>query len=176
MIFTDVSNQSMIDEARDKTQSQGGYVVCLCEADEKGIPKFPRYNILSWSSKKIRRTCRSSFAAEAIAASDAADIALYRKELLEEMRGREVPKAYLATDSLNVRDAVITLGNHTAEKRLRVDLYALKENMRNDGLGLLWIDGTQNISDSMTKPKGPSACPLTKAPLEEKLPFDTLMA
>ena len=58
---------------------------------------------------------------------------------------------YLVTDYLNLRDHIRCIANNTTEKRLKVDLFALKVFQREELNGLLWIDGPENPADSLTK-------------------------
>ena len=120
-------------------------------------------NILAWSSKKIKRTARSSFAAETIASVDAADALIFASFLYDEMTepsgemleldkpNRRTGKTFLATDSMNLKDHCSALNDKVAERRLKVDLYSLRENVQRGNMQLPWVDGTQNIADAMTK-------------------------
>ena len=153
VVFTDAALQNAPD-AEDpavKVWSQGGHVVMEVETRDGSLVERPKFNVLAWSSRKIRRVCRSSFAAEALEACAAADMAVVSRVLWQEFTGVSAD-CYLVTDSLNLRDHVRCLANNTTEKRLKVDLFALKEYFRSDDItGLLWVDGADNPADSLTK-------------------------
>ena len=73
------------------------------------------------------------------------------KMALEEVRGGGV-EVYLVTDSLNLRGHVRRIANNVSEERLKVELAALKEFATTGEInGLLWIDGSANVADTMTK-------------------------
>ena len=63
-----------------------------------------------------------------------------------------MPMCHLVTDSLNMRNRARCIAYNATEKCLKVDLFALKEAFQGEELnGLLWIDGTENPADSLTK-------------------------
>ena len=95
--------------------------------------------------------CRPSFAAEALEACAAADMAVVSRALWLEFTGASAD-CYLVTDSMNLRDHIWRPANNTTDKRLKLDLFALKEYFRSDDItGLLWVDGADNPADSLTK-------------------------
>ena len=121
------------------------------ETSHGELLRAPRFNVVAWRSRKIQRVCRSSFAAECLEACSAADTAFVARRLWSELTG-VMPMCYLVTDSLNLRDHIRCIANNATEKRLKVDLFALKEAFQREELnGLLWIDGTENPADSLTK-------------------------
>ena len=150
LVFTDAALQNVL-EGEDKVRSQGGYVIAEVETSQGKLKKRARFNVLAWGSNKIRRVCRSSFGAEALAACAAADAGYVARLGVEEVRGASV-ETYLVTDSLNLRDHLRCIANNVSEKRLKVELALLKEYMKMGELtSLLWVDGSANIADSMTK-------------------------
>ena len=120
------------------------------EASRWGLLHSRRSNFVASRSRKIQRVCRSSFAAECLAVRAAADTAFAARCLWSELTG-VTPMCYLATDSLNLHDHIRCIANNAAEKRPKVDLFALKDAFRREELNdLLWIDGTENPADSIT--------------------------
>ena len=88
---------------------------------------------------------------------------------LEGVRGGEV-EVYLVTDSLNLRGHVRRIANNVSEKRLKVELAALKEFVTTGEInGLLWIDGSANVADSLTK----TSNTLARAVAEGRLNLET---
>ena len=121
------------------------------EVEYTQLSDVPRFDELASSSRKIRRVSQSSFAAETPEACASADHAFAVRKIYEEMVGTRM-LCFRGTDSLNLRNHNRCVPNNTAEKRLPVDLHGLKQYFLEDGLsGLLWIDGAENIADSLTK-------------------------
>ena len=151
IMFSDASNHNLRDEDGDKTQSQAGWLLVEAELNENNtMPENPKANIIGWRSFKIKRTCRSSFAAETIAAVEAADALIFTAFTYEEMSGRRI-KRFLAVDSMNLKTHTTQFQNTLAERRLKIDLYSLKENMSRGEITLLWVDGQENPADGLTK-------------------------
>ena len=151
IMFSDASNHNLRDDNGDKTQSQAGWLLVEAELNENNcMPENPKANIIGWRSFKIKRTCRSSFAAETIAAVEAADALIFTAFSYEEMLGRKI-KRFLAVDSMNLKTHTTQFQNTLAERRLKIDLYSLKENMSRGGITLLWVDGEENPADGLTK-------------------------
>ena len=95
-------------------------------ASEGELPAAPRFHILTWCSRKLKRTVHSSFAAEAVESCVAADEAFFTKYLFDEVTG-DKSLMFMVTDSMSLRDHVQCLANYTNTKRLRIDLKDFKE-------------------------------------------------
>ena len=107
---------------------------------------------LFWESKKIRRIVRSTLAAETLAASDAIDNAYYLAKVFSEIifgSSRKIP-IVLMVDNKSLAENVYTMKN-VQEKRLRIDLAAIKELIVEGRLELCWVDTKQQIADALTK-------------------------
>lgn len=129
--------------------SQLGYIVILMD-------KHQRRTIIQFASRKCRRVTRSCMAAESLALVDAFDNAFVIKHDVQRMIGSRVPLLML-TDSKCLFD-VITGSRYTSEKRLMIDLEALREAYKRrdiDNIGL--INSADNAADSLTKLKANSA-------------------
>ena len=149
--------------------SQGGHIVVEVETASGELRRTPRFNVLSWSSKKLSRVCRSSFAAECLAACNAGDEGCLAKYMWRELT-RDT-RCFMVTDSLNLRDHISSISNNVTEKRLKVDLFALKQVFqRYDIDGLIWIDATENPADALTK----SSRNLSRVLRERALDISTL--
>ena len=130
--------------SNDDLSSQLGYVVLLCDAED-------RCHVLTYVSKKARRIVRSIMAGEVYAFADAFDAAYILKHDLERVYGQPLPLVML-TDSKQMFD-VITRASHTTEKRLMIDVAAArdaynKHEISNVGL----VKSEDNIADGLTKP------------------------
>ena len=125
-------------------KSQLGYVIAM--VDDKG-----RCNILHYGSNKCKRIARSVMAAEVIALVLGYDVAFVVKDLVEEILGREV-KLEVMIDSRTVFN-VIAKDGQTAEKRLQIDVLALRQSYDAGELEQFsWIPGSVNPADALTKP------------------------
>ena len=126
--------------------SMGGHIVFLSDTNGACAP-------ISWSSKRIPRVVRSTLAAETLSAVDAMDSAhLSLKVLLEflpEKKKREIMVS-LFTDNKSLFDLVST-SNLTRDKRLRVDVAALREICEKGEAQIRWIDSMNQIADVLTK-------------------------
>eukprot|EP00439_Symbiodinium_sp_Y106_P000038 s8929_g1.t1 len=117
--------------------SQLASVVVVCDRKtlEGGAGKF---GIVEWKSKASQRVCRSTFAGETMACSDALESALFLRGLLVSMQlGHAVPErdcgehleVHLVTDCKSLYDHVHREGTPKAptEKRLALDLASIRQ-------------------------------------------------
>ena len=128
--------------------SQGGYIIFLADQNRNCAP-------VSWSSKKLKRVVRSTLAAETLAAMDALDsaflIARILSELLSEEKNREI-RVY--TDNKSLHD--VTRTSHLVEdKRLRIEVSALREMLEKDNVSLHWVNSDAQLADALTKKGAP---------------------
>ena len=124
--------------------SQGAYVIFLC--DETG-----RCSPIAWSSRKVKRVARSSLAAETLAAVEALDEAYLISVLLQEFLGEKKPREIdLITDNKSLYDAVHT-SNLLLDKRLRVDIAALREMVEKNEVNFKWTESSHQLADALTK-------------------------
>lgn len=128
--------------------SQGGHFAYLKDEEGKLVP-------LLWSSKKIRRVARSTLACETLALADGIDACLFLSTLLAELDfGKSDPMYFpitCFTDCKSLHDAVISTKD-VQEKRLRLDIYGIKEQLRNKQIQRIeWIKSSDQLADSLTK-------------------------
>ena len=142
-------------------KSQLGYLILL--TDEKGTA-----NIIHYASNKCKRVTRSVLAAELHAFVLAFDYAYVLKDMITEIIGRELDLiAYI--DSKTLFD-VVAKDSNTTEKRLQIDIHALRENYSNKELkSLNWIPGIMNPANSLTKAVYGSNNPLWDLMMTNKL-------
>ena len=126
--------------------SQGGYIIFLSD-------RYGRCSPMSWCSKRIRRVARSTLSAETQAAVEALDASYLLKKSLSEIVDADL-EVTLYTDNKSLIDAINTT-NLTTDKRLRVDLAALREMFENDEVKFKWIETKKQLADILTK-KGAS--------------------
>ena len=123
--------------------SQLGYIVFLHDSEGISVP-------LSWASRKIKRVARSTLTAETLAAVDALDAAVVLKVAVEEVMKCKLPPIRLIVDNKSLHDAACTT-NSLADKRLLVDLSALREMMERGEVNLEWTSGDNQLADVLTK-------------------------
>jgi transposase InsO family protein len=123
--------------------SQGGQIVFV--SDENGF-----LSPLTWTSKKVRRVCRSTISAETMSLLDAVDTSIWIMHILEEVTGNKSKKAKIKTDSKSLYDAAHST-TAVEEKRLRVDIAAIREEIRQRTILVDWIPKTEQLADVLTK-------------------------
>ena len=94
---------------------------------------------------------RSTLSAETVEQVALLDRVLWIRDMLWEMTMVRVP-VVMKTDCLSLRDAVHSLSNVTGERRLTIDVYALREALRtSEVVSLSHVSGPDNLSDGLTK-------------------------
>ena len=124
----------------------GGHIVFLSDINGACAP-------ISWASKRIARVVRSTLAAETLSAVDAMDSAHLTLQILLEFlpeKKKEEIVVDLFTDNKSLFDLVNT-SNLTRDKRLRVDVAALREISDRGEAQIRWIDSKNQIADVLTK-------------------------
>ena len=125
--------------------SQAGYVVLVVDDERNCV-------VIHWGSHRIKRVVRSVLAAETMAMSDAVDMAYVINVMLSDMifsDGRRL-KIVCYTDSHSLSDAIRT-SNTTKEKRLLIDIAALREAKDKEEIEVKWIETQKNIANPLTK-------------------------
>ena len=125
--------------------SQGAHIIFLVDEENNSVP-------LSWSSTRIKRVARSTLTAETLALNDAVDKAQMINKILSQVILREGHKFPMIcyTDSYSLAQSTQT--SHTlAEKRLLVDMAALREAVDREEVKIVWIETRKNIANPLTK-------------------------
>ena len=158
LAWTDASNQNRRDGsstggifigAAHKSMAEG----CLCEVS----PMF-------WSSSKLRRVCRSPGSAEARAVIDGEDVLYLLRYQWGELQGlrhdlrdpdatvQSIP-GIVVTDSRNVYDRMQQpyISPTGEEKRVDLELLALKESQVRSRLDIRWVNSQAMLANSLTK-------------------------
>ena len=104
-------------------------------------------------SKKIKRVVKSTLAAEAMSLGDAIDTAEYIGCIFSEMVLGQCKNMLPIECFVDNRSLVENLHStkSVTEKRLRIDLASIKENVKNGSVLVKWIQSDQQISDCLTK-------------------------
>ena len=137
--------------------SQGAYVILLKDNSHNVVP-------IAWSSTKVRRVARSTVTAETLALLDGCDAAFFYTHLILEVLGISSIPIHVMTDNQSLYENVHSSKN-TVEKRLVVDIAALREMVNKKEILLYKIDSSKNLSNVLTK-KGAPSVTLTE-PLQE---------
>lgn len=107
-------------------------------------------NLIHFSSARCRRVTRSVMAAELHALVLAFDFGFVIREMVAEVLQRDVAIEALV-DSKTVFD-VVAKDAKTSERRLQIDVHALRESYARGELTRLgWIPGNKNPADTLTK-------------------------
>jgi len=136
--------------------SQIGFVIVLGnERANKHEKHFQLSgNIVHWQSIKCKRVTRSVLASEIYGMVGGFDAAYVLKQMLVAITKRlSIPPTPLVmcTDSFSLYQCLVQLGT-TAEKRLMIDLMALRQSYEERELDeVRWIAGGDNPADAMTK-------------------------
>lgn len=127
----------------DNYKSQLGFVLLLVDDSNN-------CNLIHYGSTRCKRVTRSVMAAEIHALMYGFDRAFITKTILEEILGRTIEiDGYV--DSKTLLD-VVAKSAATLEKRLQIDVHALRESHEKGELRQLsHIPGFQNYSDALTK-------------------------
>ena len=149
MIFADGSHAG-----NKNLSSQIGYVIVLANEIRNDETFTIRANMIHWTSVRCKRVVSSSLAAELFGIAAAVDIGISISTTLTRITDRlglpQIPLV-LCTDSQSIYDTIGGL-NTTKEKRLMIQLMALRESYENREIHeVRWIPGKENPADALTK-------------------------
>ena len=123
--------------------SQIGYIIFLHDASLSAVP-------VTWMSKKAARVARSTLTAETLAAIEAVDAAYAMKRFIETVFMCKLPPIDVYVDNKSLYDSVQTT-NSLAEKRLMVDMAALREMVEKKEICMHWVPTDKQLADVLTK-------------------------
>ena len=123
--------------------SQGGIIVFL-----KG--KKGKISPLSWASRKIKRVCRSTLTAETMALLEVSETCYWLSHIIKELIDDSLETTEIFTDNKSLYEAAHSTTS-VEEKRLRVDIAAIRQSVLRKEFNLKWIDTKQQLADSLTK-------------------------
>ena len=123
-----------------------------------------RLSLWDWRSHACARVCRSTFAAETMGCAEALEASQYLRAFYETLTtGKLVRLEHgaleikLVTDCRSLYDHLTREGmpRGPQDRRLGIDLAAIKQEMRREGkkLGLFWTPTLEQLADILTKPK-----------------------
>ena len=124
---------------------------------ENGPDRTQRFHVLTWRCRRLKRVCRSTFAAETIAAAEALDelflVTSLTNDTFDRLRKRtlvDTPPT-LCTDCRSLSDHVETRKLPVTEKRLMVELSVITECVDRDEVVLHWVATDVQLADALTK-------------------------
>jgi len=108
-------------------------------------------NMIHWRSTRIRRVCSSTFAAETLSAVDAKDTGANLKSLLQHWLDMPI-RMRLKSDCNSLVTSMKKIDPESTEKRLKLDLLSLKEDIESGELEELeWVPTDIMYADTLTK-------------------------
>lgn len=132
--------------------STRGSVVCVRGKDGDLTP-------IIWTCNKIQKVCTSSMGAEVISAEKGLGEALYVKELIKEVLGREVKgmKLELLTDNKSLVDNIAS-NKKIEDKKMILNLAVLKQGIEEEDIDRIkWIAKSGMLADVLTKKQADSS-------------------
>jgi hypothetical protein len=123
--------------------SQGGYIIFL--TDEGGYT-----SPICWSSRKLRRVCRSTLTAETMAMLDAIDASIWLSHIIAEVADCDLQPIEVKTDNMSLVESVHST-TAVEEKRLRVEIASIRESIRKKEVNVEWVDKEKQLADVLTK-------------------------
>ena len=129
----------------DGVSSAGGFIIFLVDKSFKSAPLF-------WTSTKLKRVVKSSWAAEALCAVSCVDTTVYMQHLTAELLGVPMHKLTptIITDSKNLTEA-LSSPHPVQEKRLRVDLASIKQDVAEEKIKVVHCPGSKQVADILSK-------------------------
>ena len=123
--------------------SQGGIIVFLKGKNGKVAP-------LSWASRKIRRVCRSTLTAETLALLEVSETCFWLSNIINELLNDTLETTEIFTDNKSLYEAAHST-TAVEEKRLRVDIAAIRQSITRKEFVLKWIETKLQLADTLTK-------------------------
>ena len=148
---------------RKSGSSTGGYVIGLC-GPEVLEGKRNHVTIVSWSTNKLKRVCRSSLAAEVQALAITEDELHLTRLTWAEFNGARIDlnnvNEHIAKipgtaviDAKSIYDTLISANQplQLQEKRTALELVAYLHNTEANNTETRWVHGGANVADGLTK-------------------------
>ena len=137
VVYTDASFGNL-----NGVDSCGGHIVFLSDRDDRSAP-------IAWHSGKVKRVVRSTLAAETVSLLAGIEEAIYLRELLTFCLGVKVPIMAIV-DNRSLMQSIQST-HLVDEKRLRIDISAVKEFVECENVSVHWVPGQRQLADCLTK-------------------------
>ena len=138
LVFCDASFGNLKDGS-----SQGGFILFLVDVSGNCA-------VITWQSKKIKRVCKSTLAAESWAMIDAIESSEIALAQLKEVLGNLSIKCVCFTDCKSLHDAVHTT-NNMSDRGLRIPIACLRQRVNNEEISIVWVGTKFQLADCLTK-------------------------
>ena len=138
ILFTDASLNN-----RTQGHSQGGYLIFIVGAN--GVA-----SLMAWKSKRQYNVARHTLEAETIVLADGLDFCLYVVNILKSILNCVEIPVICKCDNRYVCTAVVS-DKEVSNKRLALEVWALKELISNYPVVIEWISGDFQLADILTK-------------------------
>ncbi len=138
----------------DANYLQEGYIIFATGKDANGEELWVP---VLWSSRRIKREATSTLTAELVAAQDGTSDAVYLRELWADMTGvnmanEKIPIRW-ATDCNSLFESIWAPDSRLIrEKRFTREIVALRQDIKDRILDVVWVPTHQNVADPFTKP------------------------
>mgnify|MGYP001796156622 CR=1 FL=1 len=139
-LFTDASFNNLPNGG-----SQAGQIIFLTDSENNASPIY-------WNSSKIKRVARSTLAAETLSLSDGCDVVQFSNRLISEIicYNKQELEITAYTDNYSLYEASYSM-KQTLEKRLLLDISALREMVARNEVKITWVEKEKQLSDILTK-------------------------
>ena len=141
VVYSDASHANL----SDGVSSMGAHIVFLVGTGNRCCP-------LSWTANKIKRVVRSTIAAEALSLLEGIEDAIFLRTLIEELfqfSSGTIP-VDAVVDNKSVVEAIYST-RMVEDKRLRIDISAIKQFTESDVRSIQWCPGTMQLANSLAK-------------------------
>ena len=108
-------------------------------------------NLIDFTSRRIKRVCRSTFAAELLGCNAAVDLAIYYREIIRNFKIKLLTT--IISDSRSVKENLTSIVSRCEEKRLKIELAYLREVMSEKDIKIRWVCSSEQLADVLTKEK-----------------------
>ena len=137
-VFTDASLANL----SDGVSSSLGIVIFVTDGN--------RSSPLAWHANKIKRVVRSTLAAESLALLEGLEEALYLRSVLMEIHISTTIPIVGFVDNKSLVEAIYST-KLVNDKRLRIDIGAIKEMLKSDIEQVKWLPGSSQLANCLTK-------------------------
>lgn len=125
------------------SHSQGAYIIFMSDG-EHSCP-------ISWASHKLKRVVRSTLAAESLALLEACDAAFYIASLVSPIILNNAEMSINVITDCRSLTAAASTTSVISDKRLRVEMNAIRELVETGAISLHWSSTKVQIADRLTK-------------------------
>ena len=137
-VFTDASLANL----PDGVSSSLGIVIFITDGN-RACP-------LSWHANKIKRVVRSTLAAETLALLEGLEEAMYLKTMIKKIDTSQVIPIVGYVDNKSLVESIYST-KLASDKRLRIDIGAIKQMLRSDIEQVKWLPGSSQLANCLTK-------------------------